>query len=431
MADTVIQVEHLSKRYRIGVKEEQRSNTLIGGIVDVMRRPIKNWQYLRSLSRFQTDNHNDADSILWALKEVSFEVKPGEVLGIIGKNGAGKSTLLKILSRITAPTSGRIKLKGRVASLLEVGTGFHPDLTGRENIYLNGTILGMRRAEVNRKFDEIVAFSGVEKFVDTPVKRYSSGMRVRLGFAVASHLEPEILVIDEVLSVGDVSFQKKCLGKMDEVAGEGKTVLFVSHNMLAIRSLCHRALLFEEGRIQQEGEVSSVVQHYLGYKESEVSQRIWPQEQRPGNDSMKINSVKLKNQFGKEVSFFNMSEDAIIEISYEIIQENAKVRFSLTLFDGDGNCVFSSMNNHEKNFYGKPLRCGQYTSTCCIYGHLLNAKSFYVHLRGFAANRTDVFDIEYVFSFNVIDDGILKGDYHGASGGPIKPKLEWKTNKIH
>ncbi len=244
MTTSAIQVENLSKAYRIGLKDEI-PDTIASAVMGWVRRPLANFRRLRRLNTFGANGEGDEADIVWALKDVSFEVAPGEVVGIIGRNGAGKSTLLKILSRITEPTGGRAVIRGRVSSLLEVGTGFHQELTGRENVYLNGTILGMSKREIDRKFAEIVDFSGVEKFLDTPIKHYSSGMKVRLAFAVAAHLEPEILIIDEVLAVGDAEFQKKCLGKMQDVAREGRTVLFVSHNMAAVQTLCQRALLVE------------------------------------------------------------------------------------------------------------------------------------------------------------------------------------------
>jgi lipopolysaccharide transport system ATP-binding protein len=255
MSDAIISVENLGKRYRLHHEAKESYTTLR----DVLARKVKS--LLNPKSRIQNPKSSDED--FWALKDVSFEVKQGEVVGIIGRNGAGKSTLLKILSRITEPTEGRITLRGRVASLLEVGTGFHPELTGRENIYLNGAILGMTKAEIRSKFDEIVAFAEVEKFLDTPVKRYSSGMYVRLAFAVAAHLEPEILVVDEVLAVGDAEFQKKCLGKMGEVARGGRTVLFVSHNMAAVQSLCSKGILLKSGQVAKEGSISDCVTDYL------------------------------------------------------------------------------------------------------------------------------------------------------------------------
>lgn len=257
---SVVSVSSLSKRYRLGLKEKQ-TETLVGQIANVIKFPWHNLKRLRELNRFGEED----ESVFWALKDVSFEVKEGEVLGIIGKNGAGKSTLLKILSQITEPTSGKIEIHGRVASLLEVGTGFHPELSGRENIYMNGTILGMTRREIDSKLDEIIDFSGVEKFIDTPVKFYSSGMKVRLGFSVAAHLDPEILIIDEVLAVGDFEFQKKCLGKMEDVSkNQGRTILFVSHQMEAVRNLCSKCMLLKDGQVLVTGETNRTISKYLG-----------------------------------------------------------------------------------------------------------------------------------------------------------------------
>uniref|UniRef100_UPI002582EDF5 ABC transporter ATP-binding protein n=1 Tax=Algoriphagus sp. TaxID=1872435 RepID=UPI002582EDF5 len=259
MSEKVIEVHNLSKRYRIGL-QEKHADTLVGQISQAIRSPWENLKRLRDLNRFGYED----ESVFWALKNVSFEVKEGEVLGIIGKNGAGKSTLLKILSQITEPTSGKIEIHGRVASLLEVGTGFHPELSGRENIYMNGTILGMTRREIDSKLEEIIDFSGVEKFIDTPVKFYSSGMKVRLGFSVAAHLDPEILIIDEVLAVGDFEFQKKCLGKMEDVSKNlGRTVLFVSHNLSAIKSLCTKGLLLSDGQVSLLSEINEVSNLYF------------------------------------------------------------------------------------------------------------------------------------------------------------------------
>lgn len=267
MSDVAIQVENLSKRFRIGVQEEQQ-DTLVGTAVSWLSSPLSNFRRLRRLSRF--DDRDDATDIIWALRDLSFQVPQGEVVGIIGHNGAGKSTLLKVLSRITEPTSGRALINGRVASLLEVGTGFHPELTGRENVYLNGVVLGMSKSEVDKKFDQIVEFAGVSKFIDTPVKRYSSGMKVRLAFAVAAHLEPEILLIDEVLAVGDAAFQRKCLGKMKDIAGTGRTVLFVSHQMSAISNLTSRCLLMKNGYLVEDSATDIVIEHYLAELEEHL-----------------------------------------------------------------------------------------------------------------------------------------------------------------
>jgi lipopolysaccharide transport system ATP-binding protein len=283
VSDVAIRVEHLSKQYRIGKKQE-RYYTLRDTIADAFTAPLR---WVRSRRNGGSPNGGEEDTI-WALKDVSFEVKHGEVVGIIGRNGAGKSTLLKILSRITEPTEGRVEIHGRVASLLEVGTGFHPELTGRENIYLNGAILGMSKAEIDRKFDEIVEFAEIEKFIDTPVKRYSSGMYVRLAFAVAAHLEPEILLVDEVLAVGDAAFQKKCLGKMGDVAKAGRTVLFVSHNMAAVEGLCERAVLLDQGRVELSGDPATVIAAYLSRSGEEYVDDLLSRSPRRGDGRMRI-----------------------------------------------------------------------------------------------------------------------------------------------
>jgi len=417
-----IKVKNLSKKYKIG-KQRGRYKTFREAIGDTFLFPIRKLSHPFKNSFSGTTEEKE----IWALRDVSFEVQPGEVIGIIGRNGVGKTTLLKILSKITQPTIGRVEIRGRVGSLLEVGTGFHPELTGRENIYLNGSILGMRKAEIDRSFDEIVAFSEIEKFLDTPVKAYSSGMYVRLAFSIAAQLKPEILLVDEVLAVGDASFQKKCLNRMQDVGQEGRTVLFVSHNMPAIRSLCSRAILLDQGVIQYQGETRQVVQHYLGSDDRLLGQRVWTDKDRPGNHAFHLKSVKLRNASGEEVSAINISEEARIEIEYELIQEGGRAQFSLMLYDADGYCVFSSMSNTEPNFYGKPMGTGDYSSSCHLYGNLLNAGRFHVSLTGSSTYWTDSFTIDCVISFDAIDDGVLKGDYYGVSGGVVKPKLSWET----
>ena len=302
MTDVAIKVENLSKRYRIGSKEKAH-DTLVGAMAGMVQRPIKNFKRLRRLSKFSGNGH-ESDDIIWALKDVSFDVKRGEVLGIIGRNGAGKSTLLKILTRITEPNEGYARITGRVASLLEVGTGFHPELTGRENIYLNGTILGMTRKEVVRKFDEIVDFAGVEKFIDTPVKRYSSGMKVRLAFAVAVHLEPEILLVDEVLAVGDAEFQRKCFNKMREVAGgKGRTILFVSHNMSAIRQICERGVILQDGRLIEQGPINDVVDRYVASTQEESASC-----QNVETKSFVVDNVRIFSPNGPVIKTFDPVE---------------------------------------------------------------------------------------------------------------------------
>jgi lipopolysaccharide transport system ATP-binding protein len=420
MSDTAIRAEGLSKRYRLGQRERYR--TLRDSLARAAKAPFR-----PASQQAKTQSANDARAF-WALRDVSFEVKRGEVVGLIGRNGSGKSTLLKILSRITGPTEGYAEIHGRVGSLLEVGTGFHPELTGWENIYLNGAILGMKRAEIDRKFDEIVSFAEIEKFLGTPVKRYSSGMYVRLAFAVAAHLEPEIVFVDEVLAVGDAEFQKKCLNKMGDVARSGRTVLFVSHNMTAITSLCERAILLETGRIVKDGSATEVVQSYLDRGGSVAGQKVWPEDQRPGNRSFRLISVSLKNEAGMPVSEIKISSDATIEIEYETLQEGAHAIFSLTLFDASAYCVFSSLSNSVENAYhAHALRLGHYVSSCQLYGNLLNNGRYYVSITGLADYWSDSFYVDRAISFEAVDDGVLKRDYSGTYGGVIRPKLTWKT----
>lgn len=418
MADIAIRVENLSKLYRIGVLR-RRHNTLRDSIVAAITGSIR-----------QLRNRKPAvvsDATIWALRNVSFDVKQGEVLGIIGRNGAGKSTLLKILSRITEPTEGRIEVHGRVRSLLEVGTGFHSELTGRDNVYLNGVILGMKKSEIDRKFDEILAFAEVEKFIDTPVKHYSSGMYLRLAFAVAAHLEPDILLVDEVLAVGDFVFQKKCLSKMQNIGQEGCTILFVSHNMPAIRTLCPRSIFLEKGIVQCEGETPKVIEHYLGKGNALGSEKVWIGDRRPGNETLRLDSIKLKNASGNDISTVNISEEILVEVEYEMLRESRIPHFSLTLFDGEGYCAFSSHNNTDPYYHGKKIQPGQYKSICYIYGNLLNSGRFNVSITAASAYWSDSFHIDHVISFEALDDGVLKDDYAGRYGGVVRPKLMWET----
>ena len=334
----IIKVKEISKAYRIGVKDQAHDN-LVSAVTAWLKSPFRNFRKLRSLSRIQ-ESESSSD-IIWALKDVSFEVNSGEVLGIIGKNGAGKSTLLKIIAGITEPTGGRIEIYGRIASLLEVGTGFNPELTGRENVYLNGTILGMTKKEIDSKFDEIIDFSGVEKFVDTPIKRYSSGMKVRLAFAVAAFLEPEILIVDEVLAVGDAEFQKKCIGKMEDISSrDGRTVLFVSHNMTAVKSLCSRLLLIENGEIKFNGEVEKGVSEYLSSLRTftEVAFIDHP-NRRPGMESL-IRDLKIYTGDGTEAYVLKPFEDITFSISVEAEKHLDEVFIlGLGIYDNMGNLI--------------------------------------------------------------------------------------------
>jgi lipopolysaccharide transport system ATP-binding protein len=329
MSESAISIEKLGKRYRIGhqkATDEGMRHILEGAI----RHPIAWFKSRRDARVREVD--------FWALRDVSIEIKQGEVVGIIGRNGAGKSTLLKILSRITVPTEGRFRIDGRVASLLEVGTGFHQELTGRENIYLNGAILGMTRAEISRRFDEIVAFSEIEEFLDTPVKRYSSGMYVRLAFAVAAHLEPEILIVDEVLAVGDSAFQKKCLGKMGNFAQSGRTVLFVSHNLDAVRNLCQRAIWFKGGKVHQDGQVDEVAESYF----TEISSNLDFSCENP-DYGLAIQRVSLRNSRSEETSQFHPGEDLIVDIDYLANQRIEQPHVILAVFGINGSCFTANM----------------------------------------------------------------------------------------
>lgn len=330
MSDVVIKVEGLSKAYRLGVQSE-KPETLVEVLVGLAKAPFRNFRRLRRLNTFSTDR--ESADILWALKDVSFEVRQGEVVGFVGRNGAGKSTLLKILSRITDPTEGRVEIHGRVSSLLEVGTGFHPELTGRENVYMNGTILGMKKREIDQKFDEIVEFSGVERFLDTPVKRYSSGMKVRLAFSVAAHLEPELLIVDEVLAVGDADFQRKCLGKMQDVAGGGRTVLFVSHNMVAIENLCSRALLFTDGQVVEDNQPTIVVQSYLDKLLITRPSGFVNNKDRITTSKAVFISGRLLDAEGRESVKLFAGRPSTFEFSYSAPSDNTYAEVVLTIFN--------------------------------------------------------------------------------------------------
>lgn len=420
MNDIAIRVEDLGKKYRLG--QTVGYKTLRDGLTNLVSAPFR-----RRTSMTSVQTAVDSRNQVWALKKVSFEVKRGEAVAIIGSNGAGKSTLLKILSRITTPTTGYAEVNGRVGSLLEIGTGFHPELTGKENIYLNGSILGMKKNEIKRVFDQIVDFAGIEKFLDTPVKRYSSGMNVRLGFAVAAHLEPEILVVDEVLAVGDAAFQKKCMGKMGDIASQGRTVLFVSHNMLAVRNLCPRSILINQGQIEIDGDTSKVLQRYLGTDRETPSRVSWPHDQRPGNRSFKINSITLKSPDSSPCASLEISKGGFVEINFEVIEDGGQANFYLGLYDSWGNCLLDSISNHERNFYGKPLQKGVYVTTCELPGNLLGAGTFSITIVGSRVHWADYFRLENVLSFSAIDDGVLRGDYYGIHLGALRPKLEWNT----
>lgn len=340
MTKSIIKVSHISKRYRLGLKEKQ-AETLIGQLSNIIKSPYENYKRLRQLSKFGEEAD---ESVFWALKDINFEVQEGEVLGIIGKNGAGKSTLLKILSQITEPTSGKIEIHGKVASLLEVGTGFHPELSGRENIYMNGTILGMTKREIDKKLDEIIDFSGVEKFIDTPVKFYSSGMKVRLGFSVAAHLDPEILIIDEVLAVGDYEFQKKCLGKMEDVSkNQGRTVLFVSHNLDAVSTLCKKVLVLKNGNINFEGSCSAGIVNYLEINNKSLTYFKDSSEL----DFTRIVEVKVETSLTNQIH--KHGEELTIKMKLKVYNKLEKGNIAIQIMDSDSGrpVIYSWLHNNE------------------------------------------------------------------------------------
>src|SRR5688572_13379681 len=371
----VISIKGVSKKYRLGGQPDAEYQTLRESVMHAAGAPV------RMLRRMAGRGAGAAAAVppprgtndLWALKDVSFDVRPGEVVGIVGRNGAGKSTLLKILSRITHPTEGRIEMRGRVGSLLEVGTGFHPELTGRENIYLNGAILGMGRREIARKFDDIVDFAEVERFLDTPVKRYSSGMYTRLAFAVASHLEPEILVVDEVLAVGDAAFQKKCLGRMGEVSREGRTVLFVSHNLVALQSLCKRAVWLDGGRLVADGESSKVVSAYIEQTFSAVDALVWEDPATaPGNDKVRIRKVAVGSLAPDGSDAISIRTPFALEFEYWNLEPGAHLNLSVIVAREDGQVVYNAAPIEEPNWHGRPYPEGLFRSRCFVPGDLLN-----------------------------------------------------------
>jgi lipopolysaccharide transport system ATP-binding protein len=413
----IIRAEGLSKQYQIGAREEGYS-TLRETIVRAVNAPLK---------RLRRRGERSADELIWALKDVSFEVAPQEVVGIIGRNGAGKSTLLRILSRITKPTVGEVDLYGRVGSLLEVGTGFHPELTGRENIYLNGAILGMKRAEIEQKFDEIVAFAEVEKFLDTPVKRYSSGMYVRLAFAVAAHLEPEILIVDEVLAVGDANFQKKCLGKMGEVAKEGRTVLFVSHNMIAVKSLCSRAMLLEGGRLTHQGSVDKVVDVYLTAGTDMAKTGIIPDDapRLYGTGDAKFRSVQLTDVEGRIVSQLYLGQPFHVVLTFDVLKEISEGVIEVDIATLDGVPVTFTSNIDGG---GSPVRLtpGRHTITLELDVVLMPRQYTFVvalgHLEG-----TTVDWIERVLDFTVLRVAQSGDDSYRWTSvrGYVRPRARW------
>ena len=425
MSRPIIEVENLAKCYRLG---QFNATTLAEQIASIFQR--------RRNAPTDGQSSNGKNSEHWALNGVSFSVQPGEVVGIIGRNGAGKSTLLKILSRITAPTGGRAILRGRVGSLLEVGVGFHPDLSGRENIFLNGAILGMTKAEIRAKFDEIVAFAEIDKFLDTPVKRYSSGMYVRLAFGVAAHLEPEILIVDEVLAVGDVQFQKKCIGKMSQVAADGRTVLFVSHNMVAVRSLCSRAILLTNGSFSMDGKPSEAIEHYHQDGLNNVGQIEWDNvANAPGDELVRLKSVSV-SAAGMESGRVDIQRDFEVAIEYHVLDHCRALNVGLILTNARDEVVVSSGNLKSVSASYDPwversYAPGRYRTSCIFPGRLLNDGTYFVtiDINDASAYHSRVHAVD-VLKFEIVDTGYMREEYQGPWPGNLRVKLPWSTTSL-
>jgi lipopolysaccharide transport system ATP-binding protein len=430
---TVIKVENLSKQYRLG-------NVGLGTLSHDLNRWYQTSVRRRDDPYLKIGEANDRSvkgnsEYVWALQDINFEVKQGEVLGIIGRNGAGKSTLLKILSRTTTPTTGQIKIKGRVASLLEVGTGFHPELTGRENIFLNGAILGMTKREIKSKFDEIVDFAGVERYIDTPVKRYSSGMYVRLAFGVAAHLEPEILIVDEVLAVGDAEFQKKALGKMKDVSNkDGRTVLFVSHQMEAITRLCDNVMVLENGISGFIGKSKTGINYYLKGKTGKLAHREWWHDtKKPGNENVRLLEVKACKASGETSETFSTEEAVEIKITYELLKDHFSYTHGFNLYDNKGTHILSSHDlDMPKN--STDYKKGIYSASVFIPSNFLAEG---LHICSVAIMSYNPYIIHFheheAVSFSTIDsfsDTSVRGVYGGQFPGLVRPYLKWNTEKF-
>ncbi len=434
---TVIRVENLGKRYRIGLVS-QKYQTLSEKITTALGAPLRALRNLRTGGNPQSFDyaqgksaiHNPQSDHIWALREVNFAVEEGQVLGIIGRNGAGKSTLLKILSRITEPTEGSLTIRGRVGSLLEVGTGFHPELTGRENIFLNGAILGMKRTEIERKFDEIVEFSEVEQFIETPVKRYSSGMYLRLAFAVAAHLEPEILVVDEVLAVGDAEFQKKCLGKMGDVAQQGRTVLFVSHNMSAILRLTQESIVLEKGRLALRAPSVEAVDYYLSAGTCGKSgERIWDADEVPAEAApFQPIALRLRDKTGNIVDTVRSTEPLSIEMEYSLAAPLTGLRIGIYLSTARGEYVLTSFDTDDQRRFEKHgLRpAGHYLSRCTIPADFLNGGRYALGVNASSYRIRRYFMDEQALSFNVDTSGAPGMQWAESRPGVLRPRLEWQ-----
>jgi len=425
MSDVAIRVEGLSKLYRLGKCERYR--TLRDTLADIFSAPVRLFRLRASL--------NGQPPTFWALKDVSFEVKRGEVIGIIGRNGAGKSTLLKILCRVTEPTRGQATIYGRVGSLLEVGTGFHPELTGRENIYMNGAILGMKNAEIRRRFDDIVGFAEVERFIDTPVKHYSSGMYIRLAFAVAAHLEADILLVDEVLAVGDTAFQKKCIGTMHQVAQSGRTVVFVSHNLGVLANLCSKAVLLADGQKQYYGPVDAAINKYISSIAMDSGEVVWQElSTAPGNEKVRLLAVRILSN-GSPSADVDIDKPFQVQISFRNYKEGNYLSASLHIVNQSGVAVLATANFHSANlvrddWFGRPFPAGDYQTVCTIPGNFLNDGGYSINVVLLSnVARVEMF-AENILQFSVHDTGAMRKEWGGHWIGVVRPRLAWETSSL-
>ncbi|HEX6189869.1 MAG TPA: ABC transporter ATP-binding protein [Pyrinomonadaceae bacterium] len=419
----IIEVNNLAKQYQIGAVRPPYQ-TLRESFLNAVRIPFQR----------RSNGSRARKETIWALKDVTFQVNPGEAVGIIGRNGAGKSTLLKILSQITEPTHGTARIYGRVGSLLEVGTGFHPELTGRENTFLNGAILGMKRAEIARKFDEIVAFSEVEKFIDTPVKWYSSGMYLRLAFSVAAHFEPEILIVDEVLAVGDARFQSKCLNKMRDVGMKGRAVLFVSHSISAITRLCPRTICLEEGRVVDDGPSSQIVSSYMSVGLGTKPERTWQHaDTAPGDDVVRLSAVRVRSEDGGVMAAYDIRKPVRLEMEYEVLEPGHILVPIYHVFNEEGVHVFPARES-DPMWDGRIRPVGRYATTAWIPGNFLAEGTFLVSAAISTMNPVIIhFHEHQAVAFQVVDStegDSARGDYGGPLPGVVRPKLRWTTDEL-
>lgn len=426
MTGNALEVEAVSKCFRIKAIQT-REETLISHLAS---------SSLRALKRLSRGNGADDQekNLHWALRDVSLSIAPGEIVSVIGHNGSGKSTLLKILSRITAPTQGQIRVRGRLSSLLEVGTGFHPDLSGRDNVFLNAAILGMRREEILRRFDAIVAFSGVETFIDTPVKHYSSGMKVRLGFAVAAHLDPDILIIDEVLAVGDAAFQQRCLSCIEDVGRSGRTVLYVSHHLPSVARLSRRTVLLDHGQVLFDGPTLAAIRQYEEYAGGFNTRRQWEVASRPGDDCARLHAVEITSQGAPVSGPIDIRHPVEVRVRYEVLQGGLQIMPSLHLHDLGNNLVLSSLDI-DPEWHAKPRPSGIYETTVVFPGNLFNEGVFQA---GIAIATMDPYRCHTYahnavgFSlFDTMDGNSTRGQFRGEINGYLRPKLHWSTSRTH